>query len=157
MKRTDLPDRFQLLLSRIPYATIATVCPDGQPWNTPLVGYFDDDLNLYWSSDILSQHSRNIEANSNIFVVIYDSSLPLGQGEALYLQMKAHKLERRGEVTVAKQVYLDRYGEDGHEAFVGHCPRRIYKATLVQAWFNSDGERHAHFVDVRQKLTGPPA
>lgn len=155
MKRTSLPIKFQRLLRTVPYVTVATVCADGTPWNTPLVGYFDGNLNLYWSSDTESQHSQNIAANSVISVVVYDSSLPLGQGEALYLKMKAKRLENQAQITQAKRIYLDRYGEDGHEAFEGDCPRRIYKASLVKAWFNTDGKRGGHFIDTRQLLTAP--
>src|ERR1700689_1552957 len=110
MKRTDLPKRFRQLIADIPYVTIATASPSGRPWNSPVVGYFDDALNLYWVSWTRNQHSINIADNPNIFVVMFDSSSPLGQGEALYFQMRARKLEAPDEIKSAKEVYLDRYG-----------------------------------------------
>jgi hypothetical protein len=136
------------------YVTIATVCPrTGHPWNTPVVGFFDDTLNLYWASWTQNQHSRNIAAQPYIFAVIYDSSTPLGEGEGLYLQMVARELTDETEVIAAKTVYTDRCGEDGsHTAFMGACPRRIYKACLYKVWHNTEGARGRHFVDVRQPL-----
>ena len=152
MKRTDLPGYFQQVLRDIHYVTIATVGPGNIPWNSPVVGYFDDDLNVYWSSDTRSQHSKNIARQPSIFVVVYDTTLPLGEGKGLYLQMKARKLLRPTEVEAAKQIYLDRFGEDAHEPFVGSCPRRIYMAEPVRVWTNTDGARGGHFIDIRKRL-----
>lgn len=150
MRRTDLPKRFQKLLADIPYTTIATTCPDGTPWNSPIVSYFDDDLNLYWASWTRNQHSLNIAGNPNIFAVVFDSSAPLGQGEALYFQMKTRKLENPDDIEAAKKIYLDRYGEDTcRHPFAGTCPRRVYRAEPIKVWSNIDGARGAHFVDVR--------
>ena len=153
MKRTDLPEKFHQLLSDIPYVTIATTCGDGTPWNTPVVGFFDKDMNLYWASWTQNQHSRNIARNEAVFVVIYDSSSPLGTGQSLYFQMCARKLTGRFEINRAKKIYLDRYGEeDCLGVFEGVCPRRIYKATPLKIWSNTDGARGAHFVDVRKLI-----
>jgi hypothetical protein len=152
MKRTRLPRRFQILVATMPYVTVATTCPDGKPWNTPLVGFFDDDLNLYWASDTMSQHSRNIAHDPRIFVVVYNTGVSLGQGTALYMEMTARRVSRSNEVIAAKQIYLDRYGETGHEPFVGSCPRRIYKATPMRIWSNVDGARGSHFIDIREEI-----
>jgi general stress protein 26 len=89
MKRTQLPKELRELLYRLPYATIATVCPDGQPWNTPVFARGDDELNLYWVSHKQAQHSLNIARQPRIFVVIYDSMVPEGEGLGLYLAMRA--------------------------------------------------------------------
>lgn len=89
MKRTQLPKELRELLYRLPYATIATVCPDGQPWNTPVFARWDDELNLYWVSHKQAQHSLNIARQPRIFVVIYDSMVPEGEGLGLYLAMRA--------------------------------------------------------------------
>lgn len=155
MKRTHLPDRLQKLLATTSYATIATTCPDGTPWNTPVVSYFDNDLNLYWASWIQNQHSQNLKHNNRVFAVVFDSSSPLGTGEALYFQMRARKLEDPDEISVAKHIYLDRYGEaDCPDVFTGSCPRRIYEATPEKIWSNTDGARGAHFVDLRVPIVG---
>lgn len=157
MKRTDLPSRFQALLRRIPYATIATVCPEGQPWNSPVVGRFDADMNLYWVSWKENQHSRNIAVNPRIFVVVYDSQVPEGQGEGLYLQMRAHAISDTPELEQAQQVYdLSFFKHDAvHERFLGDCPQRIYKAVPERIWFNVDGQQQGHFVDKRREIMVP--
>ncbi len=154
MKRTDLPERFQRLLEHIPYVTIATVCPNGQPWNSPVVGRFDDDMNLYWVSWKKNQHSKNVAHDARIFAVIYDSRVPEGQGEALYLQMSAHAL-RRDELAEAQKIYDPSFFTHRvtHQQFFGRCPQRIYKAVPEKIWCNVDGEEAGHFVDTRAELT----
>ncbi len=155
MKRTDLPTRFQTLLRRIPYVTIATVCPDGQPWNSPVVGKFDRDMNLYWVSWENNQHSRNIVREPRIFAVVYDSQVPEGQGEGLYLKMRAHVVKSQDELAAAYKIYDSSFFEHAfaHDQFTDDCPQRIYKAIPEHMWYNIDGKAKGHFVDKRRELT----
>lgn len=153
MKRTVLPNQLQLLLKRIPYVTIATVCPDGQPWNSPVVGRFDDNLNLYWVSWMQSQHSMNIANEPRILVVIYDSRVPEGQGEGLYLKMEAHEITGQ-ELSEAKTVYQAGFFKHQfeHAQFAGTCPRRMYKAVTKQLWYNIDADESGHVIDKRAEI-----
>jgi len=82
MKCTDLPPELRNILAEVPYATLATVCPDRTPWNTPVWACFDDVLNMYWASWPGNQHSRNIADNPSIFVVVYKSNAQEGMGLA---------------------------------------------------------------------------
>ncbi|HKU18277.1 MAG TPA: pyridoxamine 5'-phosphate oxidase family protein [Candidatus Saccharimonadales bacterium] len=154
MKRTQVSAQLQKLLAATPYVAIATVCPNGRPWNTPVVGRFDDDLNLYWVSWRQNQHSRNIAREPRVFVVMYDSSAPEGQGEGLYLQMRAQALGTRREIQAARQTYDTSFFRHPfrHEQFLGNCPQRFYKAVPEYLWYNGDGEADGHFVDVRHAL-----
>ena len=98
-------------------------------------------------------HSKNIASHPAVFVVVYDTSWPLGTGQALYMQMAAKKLISKKDIAQAKLIYLDRFGEDGrHEAFSGMCPRRLYKARPLKMWSNGDGMQGTHFVDVRRPI-----
>lgn len=87
MKCTYLPKNLVALLTEVPYIAVATVCPDGRPWNTPVRGYFDDQLTLYWVSWVKNQHSQNIACDPRIFAVIYSSCAPEGTAVGLYLEM----------------------------------------------------------------------
>ena len=155
MDRTKLPVRVQALLARIPYVTLATVSPDGQPWNSPVVGRFDDALNLYWVSSRAAQHSRNIAEEPRIFVVVYDSQAPEGTGEGLYLQMRARALDTTSAIKAAKQIYdtsFFTHPMEDHVQFLGECPQRIYKALPEKLWRNIDDSDEGHFVDTRREL-----
>ena len=157
MKRTHLPDRLQAVLKRIPCVTIATVREDGKPWNTPIVGHFDDDLNLYFITAKNSQHGRNIDRCPDIFVVVYDTEAPLGTGEGLYMQMRAAVLQTPAAITQARKAAGLHFSEriPGHADFLGDCPRRFYKATLERIWSNTTESHDGHELDVRLALTEP--
>ncbi|HSX17180.1 MAG TPA: pyridoxamine 5'-phosphate oxidase family protein [Patescibacteria group bacterium] len=159
MKRTDLPDRFQELLERIPYVTIATVSPDGQPWNSPVVGRFDEDMNLYWVSWQKNRHSDNIAREPRIFVVVFDSQAPEGTGEGLYMQMRARAIDTKKGIIEAAGVYDTSFFKEplDHEQFLGDCPQRFYKAVPEKMWYNADGQQRGHFVDLRSEITEPVA
>ena len=155
MKRTDLPPILQSMLKRVPFATIATVCPDGQPWNSPVFARLDEEtLELYWVSWLNNQHSQNIARDPRIFVVIYDSRLvPFNKRQGLYMRMQARPLTNRAQLKRIREKFLHAFGEAADEsAFTGKNPRRIYKAVPQQIWTNQDGQVEGHFVDVRREL-----
>jgi hypothetical protein len=154
MKRTSLPPELRRILTEVPYVTLATVCPDGSPWNTPVWGYFDDDLNLYWTSWPRNQHSLNIARDPRIFVVAYRSDAPEGQAIGIYLEMTARKLTRPAEIAAARRVYTTDFGEDlVHEPFARDCPRRLYRASPGRIWTNTDAYVAGNFVDQRRQLS----
>lgn len=120
-----------------------------------MVGAFDDDLNLYWISWTKNQHSRNIARDDRIFVVVYDTQAPEGQGEGLYFQMKAVALETPQAVARALDTYdasFFRLANGKLPTFLHDCPSRIYQAVPLSVWHNQDGGQNGHFVDVRRRL-----
>jgi hypothetical protein len=72
------------ILKNIHYITLATVCKDGSPWNTPVSAIFDSQLSFLWGSNPKTVHSENIRADSRTSVVIYDSTALEGTGEGVY-------------------------------------------------------------------------
>lgn len=81
------------ILKSMKYMTIATVCADGSPWNTPVAHSPLKDLVFYWGSTEDSIHSQNIRREKRVFVVIYDSTLPEGMGEGVYMKGEAEELD----------------------------------------------------------------
>jgi hypothetical protein len=80
------------ILKNIKYMTIATVCADGSPWNTPVAGTYNEELVFRWGSNEHSVHSQNIRSEKRVFVVIYDSTAPEGVGEGIYMKGNAKEL-----------------------------------------------------------------
>src|ERR1700721_2079079 len=127
--------RAREILSRIIYATIATVTDDGKPWNSPVRHVLDRDLNIYWFSDKEGQHSKNIRVNEDVFIVIYDSTVPEGDGEGVFIQARAEELEDPEEIRLARLI---KKGEnmDNIDDFRGDAIRRVYKAVPQRIWMN---------------------
>jgi hypothetical protein len=85
------------ILKKIHYLTLATVCEDGSPWNSPVSFSYDSKLTFSWGSSAENIHSENIRRDGRAFVVIYDSMAPEGTGEGMYMQGVAAELENENE------------------------------------------------------------
>ncbi len=81
------------ILDTIHYITIATICEDGSPWNSPVSASLDTELNFYWGSSPENVHSQNIRRDGRVFVVVFDSNAPEGTGEGVYMQGRAEELD----------------------------------------------------------------
>lgn len=83
------------ILKELKYMTLATVCEDGSPWNSPVAHSPLKDLVFYWGSTEDSIHSQNIRRDERAFVVIYDSTAPEGKGEGVYMKGEAEELDEK--------------------------------------------------------------
>ena len=92
--------------------TLATVCADGSPWNTPLAPTPSRDLIFRWGSNEGSIHSQNVRNEKRVFIVIYDSTVPEGVGEGVYMKGMAEELdEYEGTLRmyrfIPKQIWIN--------------------------------------------------
>jgi len=150
----DLSKRAKEIIKQIQYVTIASVTEDGLPWNSPVFAAYDEDYNFYWGTHLDSQKAKNIRANGNVFLAIYDSTVPAGTGEGVYIKAIAQQISDQDEIKRVFDLLKDRHatsfwdfaavGEDG--------PIRLYKATPQQAWMNDDGRKNGHYVDIRTEI-----
>ena len=142
------------IIKKIEYINIASITPDGMPWNSPVYTAFDKDLNFYWFSWKKNQHSTNIRSNKNVFVTIYDSTAPASTGVGVYFAGEAVELINPKDILVGMTVV---YKRSKHKMraiaeFLKHFPRRIYRFTPQRAWINGDSEINGNFIDVREEL-----
>jgi general stress protein 26 len=147
-------DKAKSILDSINYITVATVDKDSQPWNTPVAGFhFDSDYTLYWASWRQNQHSKNIQANSKAFVVVYDSTPANGQPSAgVYIQGEAFELTEEQEVMQAALVFKDDpYNPSDGKQYLGDYPRRIYKFVAEKVWMNDEDKVNGNFIDIRKE------
>ena len=77
------------LVAENSYLTLSTVDADGAPWGTP-VWFAAHDLDVFvWASKPGARHSRNIERNPRVSLVVFDSARSPGDGSALYVSADA--------------------------------------------------------------------
>ena len=145
------------IIEKILYITIATASKDGKPWNSPVYSAFDEDYNFYWASWRENQHSKNIKENNQVFIVIYDSTVPEGTGEGVYIKAKAYELGDEKEIEHALS-YLDGRANKKKDPktrvaqFQGDKPRRVYKAVLEKVWINGEGDVNGEYIDTREEV-----
>ncbi|MGE5309450.1 MAG: pyridoxamine 5'-phosphate oxidase family protein [Sphaerimonospora mesophila] len=124
------------ILRKIRYATIATADRSGKPWNSPVAHEYDNQLNIYWFSDKENQHSRNVRENEDVFIVIYDSTVPEGDGEGVYIEAKAEELTDPNEILSVRQIKKGENYKGSPGEFFGDAIRRVYKAVPQRVWMN---------------------
>lgn len=149
------------IIEKILYVTVATVSKDGQPWNSPVYCAYDENYNFFWASDQHGQHSKNINENNKVFLVIFDSTVPEGTGRGVYIQAKAHMLTEKNEIARALgyldgRVHKKKDPRTRVDEFRGNHPRRVFQAVPEKVWVNDGGEVNGHYIDVRIEvdLTG---
>jgi general stress protein 26 len=146
-------EKAKKILAQIQYATIATVTPDGNPWNSPVAHELDDEYNIYWFSDKENQHSKNVRANPYAFIVIYDSTAPEGEGEGVYIEADVEELNDADEINKIRNAKKQALVNDANE-FLGDAVRRCYKATPKRMWVNDAEEKEGEFIrDYRVEIS----
>jgi nitroimidazol reductase NimA-like FMN-containing flavoprotein (pyridoxamine 5'-phosphate oxidase superfamily) len=126
------------IIRDIQYATLATVSASKEPYNAPVFVAYDEKLNLYWSSSIQSQHSKNIASNSKVYMVIYNSTVAQGTGWGVYIKAEATAVENADEAERALALLGKRRGKPfskkGSDMING--THKIYKAVPIDIWIN---------------------
>jgi pyridoxamine 5'-phosphate oxidase-like protein len=71
------------------YMTLATTDPGGRPRLSPVYYTPARYSDFYWVSSPQAQHSRNLAERPGAEIVIFDSTAPAGDGEAVYITATA--------------------------------------------------------------------
>ena len=120
------------------YMTLATADADGRPWATP-VWFAERDLREFiWVSRPGTQHSRNIAERRDIALVVFDSSVPPGEGVGVYVEAVASEVDD-GERADALAVYTARSVARGIRPWdesdvTGASQFRLYRAVASRMW-----------------------
>jgi hypothetical protein len=111
------------------YMTLATAGEDGRPWATPVWFATEDYRQFYWVSKPDARHSRNLAARPDLGIVIYDSSVPVGGAQAVYMAAVAEEVGDEG-----LDVFNRRGAAQGLEPWTSEdvlapARHRLYRAT----------------------------
>jgi hypothetical protein len=104
------PDRAALartIIDANAYLTLATAGPDGRPWATPVWFAAHQHTDFYWVSRPSTRHSVNIAYRPQVGIVVFDSTVPIGQGQAVYIEALAAPVPD-AEIAAATAVYSAR-------------------------------------------------
>lgn len=88
--RDEAPaDVARRILDANDYLTLATADPDGRPWATP-VWFAERDLHEFlWVSRPDARHSQNLAQRPEVALVVFDSTVSVGDADALYVEATA--------------------------------------------------------------------
>jgi nitroimidazol reductase NimA-like FMN-containing flavoprotein (pyridoxamine 5'-phosphate oxidase superfamily) len=141
------------------YMALGTADETGHPWVTPVWFASDDYRCFHWVSSPEARHSRNLEARPEVAIAIFDSSVPVGGAQAVYVSGVARELEAL-ELDAGIDVFNRLSQEDAAREWElsdvqPPSPFRLYRATASEHYVliaGRDPERGSG-VDRREKVT----
>jgi len=74
------------------YMVLGTADESGHPWVTPVYFSCADYREFYWISSPDVRHSRNIAVRPQISIVVFDSQVAVGRGQAAYMSALAKEV-----------------------------------------------------------------
>jgi nitroimidazol reductase NimA-like FMN-containing flavoprotein (pyridoxamine 5'-phosphate oxidase superfamily) len=134
-------DEARRIIDANSYLTLATVDGHGQPWATPVWFAPRGSAGFYWVSRPGSRHSRNIAASPAVALVIFDSTVAVGEARALYAEAEAAEVDA-GEIAVysehAQRRGIGRWTEGD---VCGAAALRLYRARVTRLFVLDEDER----------------
>jgi nitroimidazol reductase NimA-like FMN-containing flavoprotein (pyridoxamine 5'-phosphate oxidase superfamily) len=122
------------------YVVLATADGDGSPWASPVWFAKEDYRELYWVSSPGARHSRNIAVRPQIAMVVFDSTVPPGTGQAVYMTAAVEQLTDPAAIEYGIGVFSResaRQGgkkEWGLDQVTGEARLRLYRARVHEFW-----------------------
>ena len=136
------------------YVVLATADADGLPWASPVWFAKEDYRELYWVSYPGARHSQNIAVRPRIALVVFDSTVPLGTGQGVYMTATAEQVTDPGWVehgigVVSRVSQRKGGGEFGLDQVTGEARLRLYRASVNEFWILDPDSPHDVRVEVR--------
>ena len=127
------------------YMVLGTANADGRPWVSPVyyapAGYRE----FLWVSRPEARHSRNIADRPEVSIVIFDSTIPIGTGQGVYMSGLAEQLEgdqRAGAIEVFSRRSLAHGASEWTVADIEPpAALRLYRASADEQYILGEGDR----------------
>jgi hypothetical protein len=120
------------------YLTLGTADVGGRPWVSPVwyaaAGYTE----LLWVSSPDARHCRNISVRPEVGIAIFDSRVPLGEAQAVYMSAVAQELSaaelERGIEIFSRSSQAAGTQPWSLEDVVAPAGLRLYRATATETF-----------------------
>lgn len=135
------------------YMTLATTDPGGRPRLSPVYYTAARYSDFYWVSSPDAQHSRNLKETPAVEIVIFDSTAPVGAGEAVYLAASARAIGDDELEAVCQEAFRSTAGARAFSLDeLRGGPLRLYVAHTRSCEVHVPGRHpiHGRGVDTRQ-------
>jgi uncharacterized protein YhbP (UPF0306 family) len=141
MDEQDLGAIARRIIDSILYMVLGTADETGRPWTSPVYFASEKYREFYWMSSPEVTHSRNILVRPQVSIVIFDSRVAVGMGQAVYMSAVAEELAGT-EFDRGIQIYNTRFQDPaGHgvrtiqsEDVQSPALYRLYRAIAQEHW-----------------------
>lgn len=120
------------------YMVLSTADASGAPWVSPVYFAHDGLERFWWVSRPTTDHSRNLAERSEVAIVIFDSTVDIGDGVAVYARGTAARVDE-ADVEAEIAIFSARSVTHGAGEWTTASVRepkeiRLYRATVDSAW-----------------------
>lgn len=138
------------------YMVLGTADDVGQPWVTPVYFACAEYREFYWISSPEVRHSRNISVRPQISIVVFDSQVSVGTGQAVYMSAVAEQLTG-ADFDQGLDVYNGRFSNPAEHGvriieskdILEPALYRLYRAAASVHWVLDPTRRPDHRTPVR--------
>jgi predicted pyridoxine 5'-phosphate oxidase superfamily flavin-nucleotide-binding protein len=134
----ELADVARSVIDANRYMALGTADENGHPWVTPVWFASEDYRKFHWVSSPDAKHSRNLAAEPRVAIAIFDSSVPVGGAQAVYMKGMAEELTgaelERGVEVFDRAARLDHGRADALDDVRGSALIRLSRATVSEHW-----------------------
>jgi hypothetical protein len=135
------------------YMVLGTADETGRPWATPVYYAVADYRNFYWVSSPDATHSRNIAVRPQVSIVVFNSQVPIGTGQGVYMSALAEEVTG-ADVERGIDIFSRRSLEHGGAPWTaddvrGQALIRLYRATAREHSMLAKDGRPDHRIPVK--------
>jgi len=140
-QQEDFAAMAKTIINSTLYMVLGTADESGQPWVSPVYFTASKYKEFYWISSLEAKHSRNIAQRSQVSIVIFNSQVPVGKAQAVYMSAAAEELAD-GNLERSLVIYNGRFPDPAQ-----HGVRdirleevrppgfyRLYRAVALEHW-----------------------
>jgi nitroimidazol reductase NimA-like FMN-containing flavoprotein (pyridoxamine 5'-phosphate oxidase superfamily) len=119
------------------YVVLGTADADGVPWASPVWYAMEGYRELYWVSHPDARHSENIAVRPQVAMVVFDSTVTPGTGQAVYMTATAEQVSdpiavEHGLGVFSRESVRQGEEEGGRDRVTGEARLRLYRATVSE-------------------------
>jgi hypothetical protein len=152
----DLNRVAKAIIDSIVYMVLGTADTAGRPWVSPVYFASEKYREFYWISSPQALHSRNLLVRREVSIVIFDSRIRVGMGQAVYMSAVAEEITGP-EFDRGLRIYNGRFPNPAAqgiqiinpEDLQAPAPYRLYRAIAHEHWVLDPDGRPDHRTPVR--------
>jgi hypothetical protein len=152
--QADLDATARRVIDANHYMTPATREPDGGPRLSPVYYTAARYTDFYWISSPQARHSRNVVDRPEVELVIFDSTVAVGEGEAVYVSATARPIRDDELEALCPEAFRTTAGARrfAPDELRGGAPLRLFvaHATAWEVHVAGSDPFHGRGVDTRQ-------
>jgi len=127
------------------YLILATADSTGNPWASPVWYAHEGYTSFFWVSRPQARHSRNLAVRATASVVIFDSTIPERQAQAVYLETLVEEL-RSAERDHAIAIFSHKSQALGLREWrtadvTTPAPHRLYRARASACYIRAPNDQ----------------